>query len=245
MGVLFVPGDTRTTVLFRVGINPVKLDVSGLGVGASVTIEEVLFEGPVLSATSTVRWLLPLDDPGPVLTTKAYSVGVCTSIQLNATCTTVYLARVGYVRLTPVGDCSGVTLFAMESNPGRALTPADMGCYPSTTSSTVVATVPPAVIQWGQAVAVTAGATATLASIPSSTVGYQIKGFTANGIGDGYFFIQVAAATVLSGRIRSTAPVYTLTLPNGIAVPTGSAIALKVTNESGSTADFEATLLGA
>lgn len=102
----------------------------------------------------------------------------------------------------------------------------------------------PAVNQWGQALAVTNGATATIASIASSVAGYQIKGFTANGIGDGYFFIQVASITILSGRIRSAAPVYVLTLPNGIAVATGSTVTLKVTNESGSTADFEATLLG-
>ena len=40
-------------------------------------------------------------------------------------------------------------------------------------------------------------------------------------------------------------PTLMITLPNGIAVATGSTVTLKVTNESGSTADYEATLLGA
>jgi len=102
----------------------------------------------------------------------------------------------------------------------------------------------PASNQWGQALTLTAGATATLVAIASSAPGYQVTGFVANGLGDGYFFVQVGSVTVLSGRIRSTAPVFALTLPNGISVPAGSAVALKVTNESGSTTDFEAILLG-
>ena len=97
---------------------------------------------------------------------------------------------------------------------------------------------------WGQSLALTAGATGTLASIASSVAGYQIKGFVAHGTGDGYFVLQVASVTVLSGRIRSTLPTLPLVLPNGIAVATGSLVTLKVTNESGSTADYEATLLG-
>lgn len=105
-------------------------------------------------------------------------------------------------------------------------------------------TQPQASDNWGQSLALTAGATGTLVSIASSAAGYKIKGLVAHGTGDGYFFIQAASLTVLSGRIRSTAPMLTVTLPNGINVPTGSLVALKVTNESGSTADYEATLLG-
>lgn len=243
MGLLITPGGV-TTVLFRAGDKPVKLDALGLSAGCVINIQEVLFVGVNLNlAEYRTRWLLPLADPAAVLATKDYSVGACPSIQLNPTRTTIYLDRVGYVRLTAVGACSGVTVAAIEASLGRAPTLEEMGCYPPVPSGIVGSS--PAIAQWGQAVAVTAGATVTLASITSSTPGYQIKGFTANGIGDGYFFIQIGATTVLSGRIRSTAPVYTLTLPNGIAVPTGSAVTLKVTNESGSTADFEATLLGA
>ena len=102
----------------------------------------------------------------------------------------------------------------------------------------------PASNQWGQALAVTAGATATLATISGSTPGYQIKGLVAHGLGDGYFAIQVALITVLSGRIRSTLPSLSIVLPNGIAIATGSLVTLQVTNESASTTDFEATLLG-
>ena len=98
---------------------------------------------------------------------------------------------------------------------------------------------------WGQALAVTAAATGTLASIASSVAGYQIKGIVAHGTGDGYFFVQVASVTVLSGRTRATAPMLIVSLPNGISVPAASLVTLKVTNESGSTADYEATLLGA
>lgn len=104
---------------------------------------------------------------------------------------------------------------------------------------------PPANDAWGQALALVTGATAAVASIASSVVGYQIKGFVAHGTGDGYFAIQIASVTVLSGRIRATQPTLTIILPNGINVTAGSAVALKVTNESGSTADYEATLLGA
>ena len=102
----------------------------------------------------------------------------------------------------------------------------------------------PASNQWGQSLALTAGATGTLASIASSTAGYQVKGFIAHGTGDGYWFLQIASVTVLSGRTRATFPMLVITLPNGINVAIGSLVALKVTNESGSTADYEATLLG-
>ena len=102
-----------------------------------------------------------------------------------------------------------------------------------------------AVNYFGQSIGLTAGATDTLASIASSAPGYQIKGLVANGIGEGYFTIQVAMMTVLSGRIRSSMPTLAIILSNGVAVETGSLVTLNVTNESGSTADFEATLLGA
>ena len=98
---------------------------------------------------------------------------------------------------------------------------------------------------WGQALAVTAGSTGTLASITSSLAGYQIKGLVAHGTGDGYWMVQVANLTVLSGRTRFTQPTLPIILPNGINVVTGSLVTLKVTNESGSTADYEAILLGA
>lgn len=98
---------------------------------------------------------------------------------------------------------------------------------------------------WAQSLALTAGATATIANIPSTVAGYQIKGFIAHGTGDGYFVIQIAGVTVLSGRTRSTMPTLPILLINGISVATGSNVSLKVTNEAGSTADYEATLLGA
>lgn len=98
---------------------------------------------------------------------------------------------------------------------------------------------------WGQALAVTSVETRTLVSIPSSEAGYQIAGIAAHGTGDGYFFAQVGGMTVLSGRIRAFAPVLTMNLISGINVATGTLVVLKVTNESGSTADYEATLIGA
>lgn len=98
---------------------------------------------------------------------------------------------------------------------------------------------------WGQSLALTAAATGVVINIASSAAGYQIKGFIAHGTGDGYFALQVASVTILSGRTRSTLPTLPISLPNGINIPTGSLVTLKVTNESGSTADFEATLLGA
>ena len=97
---------------------------------------------------------------------------------------------------------------------------------------------------WAQSLAVVAGATPTVISIASTVLGYQIKGLIAHGTGDGYFFVQAGGLTVISGRTRSTAPMLQLLLPNGISVPAGSALTVKVTNESGSTADYEITLLG-
>ena len=96
---------------------------------------------------------------------------------------------------------------------------------------------------WGQSLSVTAGASVTLASI-TAPAGFQVKGFVAHGTGDGYFAVQVAGLTVLSGRTRSTMPTLVITLPDGIAAATGAAVTLTVTNESGSTSDYEATLLG-
>lgn len=103
----------------------------------------------------------------------------------------------------------------------------------------------PAANSWGQSLALTNGATAAAVSVPSSAAGYQLCGLVGHGVGDGYFAVQVNSVTVFSGRTRSTLPTLILVLPNGMPVPAGSLVALKVTNESGSTADFEATLLGA
>ena len=97
----------------------------------------------------------------------------------------------------------------------------------------------------GQSLAVTAGATATLVNVAINVSGYQVKGLVAHGTGDGYFAVQINNVTVLSGRIRSSLPTLVMTLPNGIAVTSGQTVKLNVTNESGSTADYEATLLGA
>lgn len=97
--------------------------------------------------------------------------------------------------------------------------------------------------KWGQALSAVAGSTVTINSV-TAIAGYRIKGMICHGTGDGYFTIQVASVTVLSGRIRIAAPVLVLTLPNGIAVSTGAVVTLNVTNESGATADYEATLLG-
>lgn len=97
---------------------------------------------------------------------------------------------------------------------------------------------------WGQALSLVATATATIASANSTPAGYQIKGLLCHGTGDGYFFLQVNGSTVASGRTRSTAPMLQIVFSNGIAVSTGATVATKVTNESGSTADYEATLLG-
>lgn len=97
---------------------------------------------------------------------------------------------------------------------------------------------------WGQALSIVNGSTATVVNIPSSPSGYHVNGFIAHGTGDGYFFLQIASTTVFSGRIRSTLPTLVVSLPNGITVATGSTVTFKVTNESGNTADYEATLLG-
>lgn len=98
---------------------------------------------------------------------------------------------------------------------------------------------------WGQSLAVVAGATATPVNIVSTPAGYQIKGMICHGTADGYFAIQVGGVTVVSGRTRSTAPMLQLILPNGISTITASNVSVRVTNESGSTADYEITLLGA
>lgn len=102
----------------------------------------------------------------------------------------------------------------------------------------------PAATLWGQALSVTTTSTATIVNILTSISNYKIKGFICHGLGDGYFFVQVNGATVLSTRTRASFPVANIILPNGIAVPANSQITLKVTNESGSTSDYEGTLLG-
>lgn len=87
------------------------------------------------------------------------------------------------------------------------------------------------------------GSTATLVNIPSTT-SYKLAGFSVTGNGDGYFFVQVAGATIISARTRFSQPSILVALPNPVAVADASTVALKVTNESGSTANFEGTLFG-
>ena len=113
------------------------------------------------------------------------------------------------------------------------------------TSNPLPVSPPPAAAQWAQSLAVTAASTATLLSIAVSVSGYQIKGFVAHGSGDGYFAVQINNVTVLSGRTRASLPTLVVMLPNGIAVASGKTVNFNVTNESGSTADYEATLIGA
>ena len=96
---------------------------------------------------------------------------------------------------------------------------------------------------WGQALSAVAASTTTVASVAAPS-GYRIRGMVCSGTGDGYFAIKVASAIVLSGRIRVSAPMLVITLPNGITVTSGAIVTLTVTNESGATADYEATLLG-
>lgn len=103
----------------------------------------------------------------------------------------------------------------------------------------------PASNAWGQALAVTAGSSVTLASLLVGSSAYQLKGFVAHGTGDGCFAVQIGGLTVLSGRTRASLPTLAITLPNGLAAAPGQSVSLTVRNESGSTADFEATLLGA
>ena len=96
---------------------------------------------------------------------------------------------------------------------------------------------------WGQALSAVASSTVTIAGLAAPS-GFRVRGMVCHGTGEGYFAVQVASVTVLSGRIRASAPVLVITLQNGIAVATGVAVTLSVTNESSVTADYEATLLG-
>jgi hypothetical protein len=103
---------------------------------------------------------------------------------------------------------------------------------------------PPGTFNWAQSLSVTPGSTATVVNLLNTPAGYQIKGMLCHGTGEGYFFIQINNLTVASGRIRLTKPMIEVYFKNGISVPTGSQVTLKVTNESTSTADYEVTLFG-
>lgn len=96
---------------------------------------------------------------------------------------------------------------------------------------------------WGSATALTNSASTVLASLIGGS-NLSIKGIICHGTADGYFFVQINMVTVFSGRTRSTLPMFTITLPNGIVLPAGATATLNVTNESGSTANYEGTLLG-
>lgn len=102
----------------------------------------------------------------------------------------------------------------------------------------------PAVASFGQSIGQTDATTVTLTNIPTTTAGYRIDGLIGTGTGDGYFTVQINSTTILSGRIRASMPTLYLMLPKGIPVTAGSSVTLKVTNESGSTANFDGTLLG-
>lgn len=127
---------------------------------------------------------------------------------------------------------------------GQQVAAASMPVVLASNQPPISVSAPAANDSFGQAAAATAGSTSTLASL-SAPAGYRIAGLIGNGTGDGYFVVQVAGATVFSGRTRSTLPTLALMLPHGIPVSTGALVTLKVTNESGSTADFDGTLLGA
>lgn len=103
----------------------------------------------------------------------------------------------------------------------------------------------PANNTYGSTTALVDSATATLVNVASSPANFRITGFNGTGNADGYFFLQVAGSTVLSGRTSWGQPSAPVMLPNPQLIPTGSVVALKVTNISGNTANFEGTLLGA
>ena len=97
---------------------------------------------------------------------------------------------------------------------------------------------------WGQSLSATAGSTTTVVSLVSSLAGYRCMGMVCHGTGDGYFVIQIGGVSMISGRIRSASPMLILPIAGGILITVASNVTIKVTNESGATADYEATLLG-
>lgn len=97
---------------------------------------------------------------------------------------------------------------------------------------------------YGEALSVADGSTVDVVSIPSSAAGYKVAGMSCTGTGDGHFYVTIGGSKVLSGRINATQPSIYIALPNPITISLGTTVSLKVINKSGSTADFEATLLG-
>lgn len=177
--------------------------------------------------------------------------------------TTLYRAQVdatGALKVTSLGGASGTQYTDATTNASPIGTVA-MGIDPSNVvhalqmdssgnlkiagSFSATSTVAAANNTYGTTTSLANAATGTLVNIASSTAGYKITGFQGTGTGDGYFFIQVAGSTILSGRINVTQKSVSVLLPNPVSVTTATAVTLKVTNESGSTADFEGTLLGA
>lgn len=176
---------------------------------------------------------------------KLLNVGYDETEGVQKTATLVWnTSTLSWQRATQAsGGSGGTSTFPVD--PGQHTMAASLPVVVASDQGPIATTQLSAINSWGQSLALTPGATGTLASIVSSAPGYQIKGFIAHGTGEGYWSVQVDSLTRLSGRTRMSMPTLTVTLPNGINVPTGSLVALKVTNESGGTADFEATLLGA
>ena len=97
---------------------------------------------------------------------------------------------------------------------------------------------------YGSASAVVDSTTVMLVNIVSSSPNYKITGIVATGNADGYYEVRVGSGTVLSGRTTFGNPTLAILLNSAIVVPAGSAVVVRVTNTSGSTANYEAILLG-
>jgi hypothetical protein len=145
-------------------------------------------------------------------------------------------------RMTQAGSGGGGGVVQIQDSSGNALNSTSGSLDVAITSGGLSTTA--AQNNLGTATSLANAATATIVNITSSAAGYQINGFVAHGTGDGYWFVQVAGSTILSGRTRWSQPTCIIALPNPVTVTTASAVTLQVTNESGSTANYEGTLLG-
>ena len=108
----------------------------------------------------------------------------------------------------------------------------------------VTATDTPANNVYGTVATIAPLATATIATIPSATIDYRVRGFVVTATGNAKIRIDVNGATIITGRIHSSNRTCRIMLPNGVNTALADTIDLKITSESDLTISADGTLLG-
>jgi len=111
-------------------------------------------------------------------------------------------------------------------------------------AGTTTTTTAAAINTFGTTGSILDGATGTIVSY-ITPAGFKLKGFIANGEGQGYYYLQIGAGTTkYSYRTSIADKAAQIILPSPETIPSSTNLFLKVDNENGTTVNYEGAIIG-